>query len=333
MENNTYYWDITAKYLQGKANLNEQKELQAWRESDAEHEVQFKAQEKLWRLTEYTENHEVNTERAWHQTKSKIEAKLEQQKPIRKMNFSWLKVAASIAIVFSSIWLFKNVTSEDEMLVVKSGNRKIEIVLPDSSHVWLNKESQLAYHRDFSGPERNVHLEGEAFFEVKKDSKRPFTIKTGSVRTTVLGTSFNLRNYSAESEVFLEVATGRVSFKADSDPNEAIVTPGNGASIRKADKQLSKYSISNGNAWAWRTGKLKFDNMALKNVLSDLERFYGIAVTLENINLGTCRFSGNFENSKLEEVLQVLQVTLDLSYKTPAKNTYIISGQGCSKEN
>ena len=82
--------DITAKYLQGKANLTEQEELQQWRKSDVEHEAQFKAQEKLWKLTEYTPDYEVDTEHAWNQT-IKIRAKFKDQHPIRKCSIPALR--------------------------------------------------------------------------------------------------------------------------------------------------------------------------------------------------------------------------------------------------
>jgi ferric-dicitrate binding protein FerR (iron transport regulator) len=330
MENDNYYWDITAKYLQGKANLLEQEELQAWRKSDIEHEAQFKAQEKLWKLTEFTPEHEVNTEKAWNQTRLKIEAKSKEQRPIRSLFYLSLKIAASIAIVFSGIWFYKNNGAANEMLVVKSGNKRIEVVLPDSSRVWLNKESELAYEKAFSSTERNVKLEGEGFFEVQKNPKRPFIIQTGNVQTKVLGTSFNLRNYPAEPNIDLVVATGRVSFKAKTSEDEAIVTPGNGASISKTNNQLSKYRIANNNAWSWKSGRLRFDNKPLKEVLRDLERGYGIDLNLQNDNLGTCRFSGNFENAKMEEVLKVLRITLDLNYEKVAKHTIIITGSGCN---
>ncbi|HEX8376318.1 MAG TPA: FecR domain-containing protein [Pedobacter sp.] len=331
MENENYFWDITAKYLQGKASLSEHEALQTWRESAAENEAQFKAQEKLWKLTEYTASHEVNTEKAWGQTKSKIEAKREKETPIKRIILSSLKIAASIAIVLSSIWLFKNYFSSDEMIVVKSGSDKIEVVLPDSSHVWLNKGSLISYKKDFSGAERKVELEGEGFFEVKKDPAKPFIIRTGFVQTKVLGTSFNLRNYSGDKSIDLVVVTGKVSFKSVTGTSEAIITPGNGASFRKSDKLLRKYLISNNDIPSRQSKKLKFENAPLKNVLAELELFYGVDVQLQNDNIGACSFSGNFENAEFEEVLQVLQITLDLSYKRTSNHTYIITGQGCSK--
>jgi ferric-dicitrate binding protein FerR (iron transport regulator) len=330
MENESYYWDIIAKYLQGKASLNEQEELQAWRQADATHESQFKAQEKLWKLTEYSPDIQVDTVSAWNRTKSKIEEKSDDPRPIRKMIFSGIKVAASIAIVFGFIWVFKNHNAGEELITVKSGNKKIDFILPDSSHVWLNKESELVYNKDFSGTEREVKLEGEGFFEVTKNPKRPFIIRAEKVITKVLGTSFNLRNYASESSIDLAVSTGRVSFKAERGTDEAIVTPGNGASFHKAGERLTQYKLSNANSGAWRTGKLNFENIPLKQVLGDLERFYGIKVKLQNANLGNCRFSGNFENAKLDEVLQILEITLNLNYQKLSKHNIIITGPGCN---
>jgi ferric-dicitrate binding protein FerR (iron transport regulator) len=247
------------------------------------------------------------------------------------MFYTSLKIAASIAIIFSCIWFFKkNNNPANEMVVVKSGNKRIEISLPDNSHVWLNKESQLTYEKGFSGPERNVKLEGEGFFEVQKDPKRPFIIQTGTIETKVLGTSFNLRNYPSEPSVDLVVATGKVSFKSKASSDEAIVTPGNGASIHKTNRKIKEYSMADNNAWAWRSGTLKFENKPLKEVLVDLERFYRIQIDLKSSNLGACSFSGNFENASLEEVLKVLEITLELNYKRAAKNTIVVAGPGCS---
>lgn len=330
MKYDSYYWDITARYLQGKANATEQNQLKQWREAQAEHETQFKAQEKLWKLTEYTLTDEVDAERAWNLTRLKIEATVQDDGSTRKIFYSSLKIAASIAIVFSIIWLFKSYLPGDEMVLVKSGNKMIKIVLPDSSHVWLNKESQLTYKKDFSEAERKVNLEGEGFFEVKRNPKRPFIITTGISQTEVLGTSFNLRNYPADTNISLTVATGRVLFKAEGGLNEAVITPEHGATISKSNNTLSEYSISDKNAWAWKSGKLKFENKPLQEVLLDLERFYQIKFRLQNNSLGKCRFSGNFENATLEEVLQVLEITMNLNYKRAASHTILISGEGCN---
>lgn len=331
MENNIYYWDITAKYLQGKASLEEHDELLQWRLSHNDHETQFKAQEDLWALTEYKPNRNVNTKKAWAETEFLVQAKLNKHRSI-SVFYPVLKVAASIAVVWSFIWLFNNYISPYyRMEVVKAGNKRIEFILPDHSRVWLNKGSELIYNKDFNGSERLVQLKGEGFFEVQRDVTRPFIIETGDVQTKVLGTSFNLRAYPEDSVIDLVVATGKVSFNARSETNQAIITPGNGARINKVNKVLNKYTISDENSWAWRSGKLNFADTPLKEVLLDLSRYYEIKIELQNTGLGNCRFTGVFTNAKLQEVLKVLQVTLNLKYTESDKQSIVISGQGCNQ--
>ncbi len=329
MENDSYYWDLTAKYLNGKATSEEQKELNEWRALNGEHETRFKAQEKLWAVTEYKPEREADTGQAWARTERLLQAKIEHRRPVRTL-YTVLKVAAMLAIVGTFIWLFRSPGSPFNQKVLTAGSEKIEIVLPDSSHVWLNKGSELAYDKGLEGEARVVSLKGEAFFEVRRDVKRPFIIQTGKVRTTVLGTSFNLRAYPDDEMVELVVATGKVAFKAESSKDEAIVTPGNGARFNKAGGLMNKYQVAGQNAWSWRSGKLQFEDDPLKEVISDLRRHYGVKLEFQNINLQACRFTGTFTNARLEEVLQVLQASLDLTYKKSGAQTIVINGQGCN---
>ena len=330
MENESYYWDLTAKYLNGKATSEEQEELQEWRARDNEHEARFKAQEKLWAVTEYKPEREADTGKAWARTEGLLQAKIDSRRPVRIL-YSALKVAAMLAIVGTFIWLFKGPGSPfNGTELVKAGAEKIEIVLPDSSHVWLNKGSELAYDKNLEGDERVVRLKGEGYFEVRRDVRRPFIIQTGKVRTTVLGTSFNLRAYPDDDQVELVVATGKVAFRADGGKDEAIVTPGNGASIHKASGLLNRYAVGGENAWSWRSGKLQFEDDPLREVISDLSRHYGVKLELQNSNLQACRFTGTFTNARLEEVLRVLQASLDITFKNSGAQSIIISGQGCN---
>ena len=325
------FWDIAARQLEGKASAAEQEELRRWLEKDPSHKAQYQEQEQIWVLTTRPPAPKVDTRAAWQKVKAGI-TKEEKKQPGKLVHMlpMVLRVAASVAFLFGLIWLSKTLFFPYfGMEVIESGSSSLSVMLPDSSQVWLNRESKLVYDQDFDGEERMVQLEGEAFFEVKKDPQRPFIIRTKATITRVLGTSFNLRAYPEEAAVELVVATGKVAFASRTTQSEALVTPGYAARLDRETATIEKYSSQNANAWAWKSGRLEFEGASLKEVLQDLERYYGVELQLQNPAMANCRFTGRFEDASLEGVLQVLQATLQLDYSRQNDQTFTISGQGC----
>lgn len=323
------YWDIAARQLEGKATAAEQEELRRWLEADPAHQDQYQAQKELWKLTAPLPVPEVDTHAAWQKVKAGIQTDKQPAKLIPMFPMA-LRVAASVALLFGLLWLSRYLFFPYYgMEVVESGNRQVSVMLPDSSQVWLNRESKLVYDPHFTGTTREVQLVGEAFFEVRKDPQRSFLIRTKEAQTKVLGTSFNLRAYPDEATVELVVATGRVAFSSKEHPSEAIVTAGSAAKLDRESAAIDQYSSSNSNAWAWKSGRLQFEGQALKEVLQDLERYYEVKLQLQNPAIANCRFTGSFEHASLEGVLQVLSATLQLEYSKQDEQTFTINGQGC----
>ncbi|MBC5993522.1 FecR family protein [Pontibacter cellulosilyticus] len=322
------YWDIVTRQLAGKASASELQKLEDWLAESPEHKADYQAQKRLWQLTPPSEIADTDVEAAWKKVKSQLVDK-QPAKVISIYQNVW-RVAASIILLIGVLWLAKYfLFPHFGMEVVESGNRRIAVVLPDNSQVWLNKGSKLIYDKDFDRNERNVQLEGEAFFEVKRDVERPFIIHSNEAQTKVLGTSFNLRAYPDEPLVELAVATGKVAFSLKEQKKEVIVTPGFAVQLNTLSNELRKEEIPGENAWAWKTGKLQFANEELKNILPVLERYYDTEIELKNSALGTCRFTGTFQQADLEEVLQVLTATMQLKYIEQDKQGYSLTGQGC----
>ena len=326
------YWDIAAKQLEGKATPAEQEALRLWLEEDPEHRAQYQAQQQLWKMTAPAPAPSVNINKAWQKVESRV-LKEEEQGGRKTVSIfpAALRVAASVALLFSLIWLSWHLLFPYYgMEVVESGNRQLSLMLPDSSQVWLNRNSKLIYDPDFDGTAREVQLAGEAFFVVKKNPQRPFIIQTDESLTKVLGTSFNLRAYPEEAVVELVVATGRVAFAArENAVEEAVLIPGQAAVLNKESEKINQYNSLTANAWAWKSGILQFEGQTLQEVLQDLERYYNVSLQLQNSALANCRFTGSFDQARLEDVLQVLTATLQLEYKQQADQTIILRGQGC----
>lgn len=331
---NSKYWDIAAKQLQGKATPAEQEALRLWLAQDPAHAEQFRAQQRLWELTPPTPSIEVNTAAAWQKVKGRLQTQAEKPEPkVISMYRPLLRIAASVVLLIGLAWIIQlYFFPYYGMQVVRSGSSAIAVVLPDSSRVWLNRNSLLAFDPDFDAAERMVQLEGEAFFEVQRNPQRPFLVQAEDAYTRVLGTSFNIRAYPTEGTVALAVATGKVAFGTTKNHEEVIVTPGSAAILNRQSNMIEKFDGSSSNAWAWQSGRIQFEGQPLAEVVQVLERYYNVQLQLQNEALANCRFTGSFEGAALEEVLQVLEATLQLEYTKQGSNAYTLRGQGCQEQ-
>jgi len=323
------YWDLAAKQFAGKATPSEQEELRRWLDANPSYEAEYQAQQRLWQLTAPAHAIEVDTDAAWQKVQAGMHPQVQQTKVISLYRAVW-RIAASVVLLIGLAWLIQYYYFPYYgMEVAAAGKGQRTVLLPDSSQVWLNKGSKLVYNADFKGTTREVQLEGEAFFEVQPDTQRPFVIKTEDAQIKVLGTSFNLRSYPEEAREELVVATGKVAFNAEEGTTVTIVTSGYAASLNRQSNTITKQRVSDENAWAWKSGRLQFEDQPLKEVLPDIERYYGVKLHLQNPGLGNCRFTGSFQKAELKEVLQVLAATLQLDYKEVNNHTYTFTGADC----
>jgi ferric-dicitrate binding protein FerR (iron transport regulator) len=245
-----------------------------------------------------------------------------------------MKMAAAVLLlvgvwgVLRSFWPLRK---QLETVTVAASTERRQVALPDGSRVWVNRHSTLSYAPDFNRTARVVQLQGEAFFEVKKDHGRPFTVLANETRTQVLGTSFNVRAYGAEDSVEVAVVTGRVAFRpvrrlgADS----VLLTPGQrGVIHRVAPTAAVQKPIVDPNFRAWQREELVFDDQPLAQLAQTLARYYDTPVTLANPAIGNCRFTGTFARASLPQVLRVVGLSANLTVRQSAAG-YTLDGPGC----
>lgn len=206
-------------------------------------------------------------------------------------------------------------------LTTKYG-QQANVTLSDGSVVTLNAGSVLKYPREFDSKERAVTLQGEAFFEVTKDKKRPFSIASGRFKTTVLGTSFNIKAYKNERQS-VTVATGKVYVQ--SAGATAYILPNQQVTIAE-DGNMNLSRIAADNAYGWKNNIIRLDNTSLGELLLTLRRQYGVGFVLTNPELKNCRFTGRFENAKLNEVLESLKYMNGIEYRYIDSNKVALKG-------
>ena len=194
---------------------------------------------------------------------------------------------------------------------------RVSFNLPDGTTGMLNSGSRLSYSLPFI-TNRNIKLEGEAWFEVKHDEDHPFEISTGNSTLKVLGTSFNLSAYPAEKYVEVVLQQGKVEFLDNEDKEKVTVLPSErlvfqNKLITRSITDPAKYS-------AWTDGKLVFRGDPMAEVARRIERWYNVKVELADKELEKYSFRATFEDEKLEDVLRLLSMTSPIRYKISTRN-------------
>ena len=193
---------------------------------------------------------------------------------VKSHSFRWIAAAATIVLLFGVGYLFRPIT------VDAPRGSFAEVKLPDGSLVQLNSESSITYPARFFGS-RNVSLEGEAFFEVTKDDEH-FVVETFNARTTVLGTSFNVRARPDEDQAntAVVVAEGavRVAAKA-SDEVGVTLAPGQQSRVHgAASTPTEPEPVALSRRLAWRTGGLAFTDQPFALIFGEIERRFDIEI-------------------------------------------------------
>lgn len=231
--------------------------------------------------------------------------KRKSKKPIQK----WLGMAATLALLLSvGYFTYTNFHQEPtlqpivEMIKTTEWGKKMNITLADGTEVRLNSGSTLKFPDRFQGNTREVELSGEAFFNVARNSDKPFIIKSGEVETMVLGTSFNVNTYPESKQVAVTVATGKV--KVTSRENEIFLLPNEQGVFDKKSKSISKEKIDIAAFLHWKDGIIHFEDAELSQVLRTLERWYGVTFEVDNANIGDCHITATYNNERLDAILE-----------------------------
>lgn len=335
-----------AAYLSGTCNVQEKKALEAWRRENPANEQEFCRLEKVWKASAQPACFMPDIEHAWQKVSSRIgvqessNLQAKAMKPAPFFGHPW-RMAAAVALLLlgSAVFLFLKLqdpgpgSSNSARLaglssIQTTDNKQEAVELADGTRVWLNGNSSLHYPENFSDSLREIHLQGEAYFEVAHQPDKPFVIRAGDASVKVLGTSFNLNNREA---INLQVISGRVEFMANQENEQASLLLEAGQAARFKEGKL-RQSKPNQNALAWKTGHFVFDDSSLEEVFAALETYYPVKFQAAEEHLWKCRLYTKFEQESLEEVLNILSLTLNLQFEQQKEKKLIIfsaDGKGC----
>ena len=197
------------------------------------------------------------------------------------------------------------------LIVPKGGEYSLE--LPDGTVVWVNSESSLRFPEEFTSNRREVFLEGEAYFEVKKDANRPFYVHTEAGKVRVLGTAFNVCAYS--NDRFWQTTLVEGSVMINQEEKEVLLKPNEQYQIDVRTGKAGLREVLPELYTSWRDGKFYFKAYTFEELVEKLERWYDFKMFYMNEEIKTRRFSGVVNKYQpLEEMFKFLQMTSDVQF-------------------
>ncbi len=285
---------------------------------------------KIWETVGTVKEQEsYDLEAEWNLMQEKLPGVGSGSTSSRRSLFFAYRIAAVLVIGLLSVFSWYYVTRVAGTEQVIAENAPVEVLLEDGTMVTVNRDSRIRYKKKFSSRKRRISLTGEAWFDVARDTLRPFLIDAGSAMVKVLGTRFNVNAYKENATVEITVESGVVAVSSKQDKQDQIVLKaGNGGTYSKENKELTLISSSDPNNLSWKTRELFFNNSSLWEVVSLVNKVYNTHLVIANKELTSCPITVTFRDQTLEAVLNVLETTLDLEISRSGQEIRL-DGRGC----
>jgi ferric-dicitrate binding protein FerR (iron transport regulator) len=247
--------------------------------------------------------------------------------PVRVWTNELVKIAATILIVLSfvGLWQYSGKQTEEQsvsMINVPAG-KNANLVLPDGTQVWLNARTSIRYPSSFGKKKRDVFLDGEAYFEVVSDEKKPFIVHAKMYDIQVLGTKFNVEAYSFHPAFVVSLMEGSLNIRSATEPGRNLLLKPSQLACLK-DGALVSLPITDYNPYRWREGLICFDNIAFPELMKLFEKYYAIDIAIENDSVKEYICTGKFRQTDgIDYALNILQKDINFKYKREENSNII----------
>lgn len=328
--------ELIAASLSGRITEEDSNLLDEWRDQSGENKEEFDYLSRFWKEQSGTGkiiNAEELEQGIWERAQNESNQPFKKNRSVWK-NFMYL-AAAFLGVLLVSYLMLKSSSNEIQELpvvskvITKSAQRgqKIQLRLPDQTLVVLNSNSHIEYPEKFSAGNRTIRLVGEAYFDVVRDESRPFTVISNSVRTKVLGTTFNIRAYPDENDIKVGVIEGKVQVYSEGQteiPFNHTLTPNQMSVIKLDEKLVMKKGFDTKEFIAWKDWVLEFKDQSLRVIFSELEKWYDVDISISSgVDLDKT-YSGSFENETLKAVMEALSYSGEFRFER-SRNTVTIT--------
>ena len=308
--------DILYKFFEGNASFEEEAAVKQWMEESAENRLAFLKERKLFDAMLLLGNEEIikNGKKRFSINLSSLRTEL-------------IKIAAVVAITLGGSYFYYQSSLEKELMAMQTitvpAGQRINITLVDGTNVWLNARTSLSYPVKFGKNNRQVVLDGEAYFDVTKDKSKPFIVQTDNYNVEVLGTQFDVNAYSETGEFETTLMSGSVKVASASDSTQKItLKPNNKVFLQ--DGKLHVTAVDDYNPYRWKEGLICFKNETFTSIMKDFEKYYGLTIQVKNKNVFKYVYTGKFRQTDgIDYALRVLQRDIRFKYERDDENQII----------
>ncbi|MCL3780654.1 FecR family protein [Prolixibacteraceae bacterium JC049] len=301
---------------------SEKEELDRWCNESESHKKQFAEWERLIEMNDaLMKMQQFDADFALSQLKQKM--KKQSTKTIWLTRFQRIAAILVVPLLLAIAWLsYSKFGGVNDSMVVwqtveNTQGMRTSMLLPDSTRVWLNAGSSIKYPVQFSKNIRKVKVQGEAFFDVKHAADHPFVVGLKHLRVRVLGTRFNVQNYSDEDEIAVTLEQGSVELLTNGKSARAItrMKPNHHAIFNKKERKLSLTSQNIAKYISWIDGILYFEEDNMPLVVKKLQRRFNVNIKWNPKEWEDFSLNGSFKDESLTQVLDLLKYTDGLDYK------------------
>ena len=327
------------KYLRRECTPQEAKTVLKWIQDNPDSPELQKLMEKQWDEVVTGKAGVGRYESDWESLQSKIKGS-QNKKSVSGRNTVWfIKIAATLTLFITVGWWAATTIdwtpkqardqTPSTVSIVKSAEKgeKRTFFLPDGTKITLNSGSRLTAEPAYGKSERRVSLEGETYFEVAEDPESPFLVSTGPLVTRALGTSFNIRYNKEKEDIAVSLTSGKVSVAVKEEtaagPMKEILEPGEEAVFKTEKKKLETTVFDVRKVTAWKDGIMILDDADVYEVKETLENWYAVEINLLNMPGEDWKFSGEFRNEALTNVLKGLNYSKDIEYVINENKVFI----------
>lgn len=314
--------ELLVRYYDGTATEEEAKRVEAWMDESAENRRNAR---QLYTLLFAADALQVmkglDTEASLRRTKKRIA-----MRRVRKMGWIWMQRAAAVLFLPLVVAVFvlygrrtETLPAEKVSMIEMRTNPGMvtSFRLPDSTLVCLNSGSVFRYPSAFKDS-REVYLDGEAYFEVTKDTERRFVVSTPQdSKVEVFGTCFNLKAFGDADAVIATLTEGSIGFiyKRSGRMLRMLMSPGEKVVYKTADEQISRHRTDGLSELSWREGKVILSNTSFRETLHMLEKRYNVDFIVKNTDFDRYSFTGTFTNQHLERILEYFKISSHIRWR------------------
>jgi len=305
------------RFFEGEATKEEKRAIKQWLETSADHK------DELFKEREFFDALILSD----HNKASRSFAPKGKRISLSKWMWEIGKVAV-IAIILITIGFhlynrkMEEIRLATHTVIVPAGQRA-NILLPDGTHVWLNACSEISYPAFFSGSNREIELNGEAYFEVKHNARQPFIVHTQQYDIEVLGTSFNVESYPDSHDFSAALMEGMIEVTNRIDPVDHLkLSPDQKVTV--VNGRLIPQSIDDFDIYRWREGLICFKETPFEELMKRFEKCFGIEIIVQKPQLGEKVFGGKFRLSDgIDSALRILQKEGGYTFERNSEDTII----------